>query len=349
MWGAYKMTKEKYLKASRRLLISVIVLFLMCGCTSEEITTSVAETEVQTTQVTSEQVEDSESLEEQLESEENLDLSVAGQEVTSEEDTKEEVALEESTIGYLVEDDILTYNNQEYIIIEVDGGDRSGDRENSVAVDIGFGDRIYWGLTNEFGQLVYVLADEIILQDDENEEVNSSGRYYSDEADVPGTELENLDQGHIIADSLGGVANAYNITPQDSTLNRYGDQAYMEQIIRDVGGSTNFVATITYADENTQIPSSYRYEYTLNGTAVIDEFENGNPEDNMVDDDIVEEQITLDTTDSSDEDVSQVDANGNGTVTIQEAKDAGYVMPITSEHWLYQYMKDADGDGMVGE
>jgi len=24
-------------------------------------------------------------------------------------------------------------------------------------------------------------------------------------------------------------------------------------------------------------------------------------------------------------------------------------MPITSDHWLYPYMDDRDGDGMVGE
>lgn len=48
-------------------------------------------------------------------------------------------------------------------------------------------------------------------------------------------------------------------------------------------------------------------------------------------------------------DVSSVDANGNGTVTIQEAKDAGFSMPIKKGHWLYEYMIDRDGDGMVGE
>ncbi|KAF0818137.1 hypothetical protein KIS4809_2939 [Bacillus sp. ZZV12-4809] len=41
--------------------------------------------------------------------------------------------------------------------------------------------------------------------------------------------------------------------------------------------------------------------------------------------------------------------NGNGQVTIQEAKDAGYSMSIMSDHWLYPYMDDRDNDGMVGE
>ena len=49
------------------------------------------------------------------------------------------------------------------------------------------------------------------------------------------------------------------------------------------------------------------------------------------------------------DDLSKVDTNGNGKVTIAEAKAAGYAMPITEDHWLYQYMDDRDGDGMVGE
>lgn len=111
-----------------------------------------------------------------------------------------------------------------YKLIEVDGGDLSGYREPKVVVDIGYGDREYWAFTNEYGQLVRVIADEIILQDDRNEPVLSSGRYYPDEAKVPGVESEFLDEGHVIADSLGGVSNAYNITPQNSTLNRHGDE-----------------------------------------------------------------------------------------------------------------------------
>lgn len=48
-------------------------------------------------------------------------------------------------------------------------------------------------------------------------------------------------------------------------------------------------------------------------------------------------------------DVSSIDTNGNGRVTIPEAKAAGFSMPITSDHWLYQHMDDRDNDGMVGE
>lgn len=145
-----------------------------------------------------------------------------------------------------VETSQQTISFEGYNIIEVDGGDLSGYREPNVAVDIGFGDRQYWAFTNEYGQLVRVIADEIILQDDDSEPVTSDGRYYNDEAKVPGVESDNLDEGHIIADSLGGVSNAYNITPQNSTLNRHGDQAYMEKVIRDAGGCSDFEAIITY-------------------------------------------------------------------------------------------------------
>ena len=45
---------------------------------------------------------------------------------------------------------------------------------------------MYNAFTNEYGQLVKVVADRIILQDPSTEPVNSSGRYYPDEAKVPG-------------------------------------------------------------------------------------------------------------------------------------------------------------------
>lgn len=168
---------------------------------------------------------------------------------------------------------------QGYKLIQVEGGDLSGSREPNVVVDIGFGDREYYAFTNEYGQLVKVIAKEIILQDDSREPVTSSGRYYSDEAKVPGVESSSLDEGHVIADSLGGVSNAYNITPQNSTLNRHGDQAYMEKVIRDAGGCTDFIAIITYPNTNTQIPSHYSFTYTINGNIINDEFDNINPDE----------------------------------------------------------------------
>ncbi|MFE2776074.1 DNA/RNA non-specific endonuclease [Aerococcus urinaeequi] len=246
-----------------------------------------------------------------------------------------------------------------YALIEVYGGELSGYRAANVVVDIGFGDREYWAYTNEFGQLVRVVAAEIILQDDATEPVNSNGRYYDDEANVSGTENSNLDQGHVIADSLGGVSNAYNITPQDSVLNRHGDQAYMERNIVQAGGATNFEAIITYPDTTTQVPSSYKYTYKINGYQVVDEFQNINPDEYNAAQGLTREDSSPSgssgiatfaaPTETAGGDVSAVDTNGNGQVTIQEAKNAGYAMPIYSDHWLYPYMDDRDGDRQVGE
>ena len=272
-------------------------------------------------------------------------------------ETQEEINT--TVVDEPVVEETLTQSNNElfsgYKLIEVDGGDLSGHREPNVVVDIGFGDREYWAFTNEYGQLVRVIADEIILQDDSTEPVLSSGRYYSDEAKVPGVESDVLDEGHIIADSLGGVSNAYNITPQESTLNRHGDQAYMEKAISSAGGAKNFEAIITYPNTKTQIPSSYKYTYTLRGNVIVDTFDNVNP-------DKVNESLGLtgsEPVESTEQaksigsnangDISSVDTNGNGQVTIKEAKEAGYSMPITSDHWLYPYMDDRDNDGMVGE
>ena len=165
-----------------------------------------------------------------------------------------------------------------YKPLVVDGGDLSGQREANVVVDIGFGSRNYFAFTNEHGQLVRVTADEIILQDETREPVLFTGRYYDNAANVPGTESTSLDKGHVIADSLGGVANAYNITPQDRVLNSRGNQAYMEKIIQDAGGCTDFVAIITYPNTTTQIPSHYSYMYTIDGFAIHDEFDNVNPD-----------------------------------------------------------------------
>lgn len=280
------------------------------------------------------------------------DTSNTDVETDSQEVTVDEPVVEETSSVPVAEETPSQPNNElfsGYKLIEVDGGDLSGYREPNVVVDIGYGDREYWAFTNEYGQLVRVIADEIILQDDSNEPVLPSGRYYSDEAKVPGVESDALDEGHIIADSLGGVSNAYNITPQDSTLNRHGDQAYMEDVIRSAGGATNFEAIITYPNTKTQIPSSYQYTYTLMGNEIVDKFDNVNPDDVNAALGLTGSEPSDSTSSSTSGDVSRVDTNGNGQVTIQEAKAAGFSMPITSDHWLYPYMRDNDNDGMVGE
>ncbi|MEH7383356.1 DNA/RNA non-specific endonuclease [Bacillus sp. JJ1533] len=286
------------------------------------------------------------------------DVETDPQEVTTVNTDKEEVIA--TVVDEPVVEETPPQPNNElfagYTLIEVDGGNLSGHREPNVVVDIGFGDREYWAFTNEYGQLVRVIADEIILQDDRNEPVLSSGRYYSDEAKVPGVESDVLDEGHIIADSLGGVSNAYNITPQDSTLNRHGDQAYLEDAIRKAGGATNFEAIITYPNTKTQIPSKYQYTYTIKGNVIIDKFDNVNPDEVNAALGLTGSKPSNSTNSNKNStspnktgDISSIDTNGNGIVTIKEAKAAGFSMPITSDHWLYPYMRDNDNDGMVGE
>ena len=261
-----------------------------------------------------------------------------------------------------------TYSNpvpQNYTYLTVDGGNQSGYREPLAVVNIGFNDgpisREYYAYTNEHGQVIKVIAQDVIIQDESVEPLKSNNRYYHDEAKVPGVESDSLDEGHILADSLGGVSNAYNITPQNSTLNRHGDQAEFERDIRNSNGAYDFIYLIEYQDTETQIPSHYYVEYTnkVSGIRFKTNFSNGDPQDYNNNNGItgqgvqttpaIQPAIQNQPVSSLTSDVSVVDTNGNGKVTIQEAKDAGFKMPITREHWLYQYMDDRDGDGMVGE
>jgi len=322
------------MKKKTNYLVLLLTLILMVGCT-----------EVEDTSVTDNETESQEAS--TVDTEENSQKEEPATTVIDDPVEEESVAEENSNQS---NDDLFAG----YKLIEVDGCSTSGYREAKVVVDIGYGEREYWAFTNEHGQLVRVIADEIILQNDNTESVTSQGRYCSDEAKVPGVESSNLDEGHIIADSLGGVSNAYNITPQNSTLNRHGDQAYMEDAIRKAGGATNFEAIITYPNTQTQIPSSYQYTYTIKGNTVVDKYDNVNPDEVNASSGLTgnkpsNSNQTNTNVSNQTGDISSVDTNGNGQVTIKEAKDAGYSMPITRDHWLYPYMDDRDGDGMVGE
>lgn len=92
------------------------------------------------------------------------DKETDSQEVTTNNSETEKTMVTEKT-STLSKDEVF----KGYKLIEVDGGDLSGHREPNVVVDIGFGDRHYYAFTNEAGQLVRVIADEIVLQDDRTE------------------------------------------------------------------------------------------------------------------------------------------------------------------------------------
>lgn len=162
-------------------------------------------------------------------------------------------------------------------VVTVDACDTSGKRKANVKVDVGYGSRDYFAFTNEYEQLVRVQAEEITLQRD-NENLTDKGRYCTDEARVPGTQRAELDQGHVIADSLGGVSNAYNITPQATEVNQRGAQAKMEEEIRQALFAnkkvTGFIAEIEYPNTKSQTPTKYRIQFKINGKLKSYDFEN---------------------------------------------------------------------------
>ena len=349
------------MKKFTKLTMITMLSLLFAGCTPDVVEPPIEDI------APIEQVQEEPQVEDSQVNEESGDLSGAVDELLeSATESTEQTQSPQVSSG-----DLGSPDTTNHTLIKVDGGDTSGHRQANVVVNIGHGNRDYWAYTNAHGQLVRVTAKEIILQNDETEDVNSSGRYYSKMADVPGVGAKyGYDRGHVIADSLGGVSNAYNITPQEATLNRHGDQAYMERNIRDAGGATDFEAIITYPDTNTQIPSHYEMRYTIKGNRVVDKFENTNPDKVNQDLGITKPaskpsapskpKSTPASSGSSDlnkanpgnvevGDVSAVDTNGNGIVTIQEAKDAGFSMPIYQGHWLYEHMRDNNNNGMVGE
>lgn len=153
-------------------------------------------------------------------------------------------------------------------------------RERNVVVDIGvdsdYAKRDYYAYTNDYGQLVQVDAAQIIRQNETYEDVvwGRSGigkelRYCKSEAQVPGSEPAKYDKGHVIADSMGGAANAYNITPQIEEINVSGAQAQMENMFRVAFAQkktvTDFRMTITYKNNQTNVPSKYAVTFKIDG------------------------------------------------------------------------------------
>ncbi len=145
-----------------------------------------------------------------------------------------------------------------------------------IGVDTSYARRDYYAYTNRYGQLFKVTAAQIIPQNEEREHVvhGSNGktselRYCKGQASIPNTQKSTYDRGHVIADSLGGAANAYNVTPQAKYLNRYGAQIKMEDRFREAFKDnltvTDFEMKIYYRNKKTNIPYKYKVTYRING------------------------------------------------------------------------------------
>ncbi len=275
-----------------------------------------------------------------------LDEEINIQKEAEEAEKVEKEKLEDSQVETNMDDivnETLISSNETF----VEACNTSGYRQPNVKVDIGFdssyANREYWAYTNEYSQLVYVSADEIIVQNDDIEPVKSNDRYCNDEAKVSGVESSELDEGHVIADSLGGVSNAYNITPQESQLNRYGTQADIEKSIRNAGGATNFEATIAYSDNTTMIPSTYSISYYIGNTPYSYEFSNDyNEETNSVSTTYATEPITEN---------QNIEDQSNPNVYYENCTDVRNhgAAPLYRGDAGWQDKFDRDGDGVACE
>ncbi len=151
--------------------------------------------------------------------------------------------------------------------IATDSCDSSGNRQANVKANIGYGNRNYYGYTNEYSQLVYVQADSLLLQNSSTEDLTSDGRYCEGQANVEGAS-DPYNRGHGIGDALGGDSNSYNIFPQLSSINggAYNDvERELQDTLYNGGSVTNFELKLTYPNSSTNIPSKYTMSYELNG------------------------------------------------------------------------------------
>jgi len=165
---------------------------------------------------------------------------------------------------------------------------------------------------------------------------------------------------NFVADYIERTENhvRYRVTPVFESDNLLASGAYMEGFsIEDNGEEIMFNIYIPNRQPNVEINYADGSSVGPEGPAEEDEVDSYSSRESASDSSSIDSSSEISTPESTPTpespstggDVSSVDANGNGTVTIQEAKDAGYSMPIESSHWLYEYMRDNDGDGMVGE
>lgn len=157
---------------------------------------------------------------------------------------------------------------------KIEACDMKSKRKANAIIDVGYGDREYIAKTNANAQLVEVKAKKIIMQNEKNFKNN---RYCKEQAHVPGVEDPNLDKGHVIGDQLGGVANVYNITPQNSKTNQVEQKNMEQEIIKALKKGQevrDFTAKIEYLNNTTMIPSKYIFQYYIGNKIQKYEFYN---------------------------------------------------------------------------
>ena len=142
----------------------------------------------------------------------------------------------------------------------------------------------------------------------------------------------------------------YRVTPAFEGDNLLASGVYMEGFsIEDNGATIQFNIYVPNIQPDVEINYADGSSVGPEGPTQDESLPNLNQSSTVSETAPTAESAPATTASASGGDVSLVDANGNGQVTIKEAKAAGFSMPIYSDHWLYPYMDDRDGDGMVGE
>ncbi|MFV8239224.1 DNA/RNA non-specific endonuclease [Aerococcus viridans] len=142
----------------------------------------------------------------------------------------------------------------------------------------------------------------------------------------------------------------YRVTPAFEGDNLLASGVYMEGFsIEDNGATIQFNIYVPNIQPDVEINYADGSSVGPEGPTQDESLPNLNQSSTVSETAPAAESVPATTAPASGGDVSSVDANGNGQVTIKEAKAAGFSMPIYSDHWLYPYMDDRDGDGMVGE
>ncbi|MFV8291043.1 DNA/RNA non-specific endonuclease [Aerococcus viridans] len=142
----------------------------------------------------------------------------------------------------------------------------------------------------------------------------------------------------------------YRVTPAFEGDNLLASGVYMEGFsIEDNGATIQFNIYVPNIQPDVEINYADGSSVGPEGPTQDESLPNLNQSSTVSETAPAAESAPATTAPASGGDVGSVDANGNGQVTIKEAKAAGFSMPIYADHWLYPYMDDRDGDGMVGE